>query len=74
MRGASILLCILLCNLFAVQAQKNKNQLQKEKQQNLDKIKESERILAETTKLKKNTLGELSVVKQRIQQQEALMI
>ncbi len=52
---------------------KSKAQLQKEKQQNLEKIKETERILDETAQQKKNTLGELSALNQRISQQEQLI-
>lgn len=54
-------------------AQKNKNQLQAEKQKNLEKIKEVEKILTETESQKKNTLGELSALNQRIQSQENLI-
>ncbi len=56
------------------QGQRNKTQLQKEKQQNLDKIKETEKIIKETEQQKKSSLGELSAIKQRIRQQEALIL
>jgi septal ring factor EnvC (AmiA/AmiB activator) len=52
---------------------KSKAQLQKEKQQNLEKIKETERILSETAQQKKNSLGELTALNQRIDQQETLI-
>ncbi len=52
---------------------KSKAQLQKEKQQNLEKIKETERILSETATQKKNSLGELNALNQRIGQQETLI-
>jgi murein hydrolase activator len=69
-----ILSTFLLCwSGFSVFAQKTKAQLQREKQQNLAKIKETEKILSETTKEKKNTLGELSALNQRIAQQESLI-
>lgn len=55
------------------QKPKSKAQLQKEKQQNLEKIKEAEKILSQTTDKKKNTLGELSALKQRISAQENLI-
>jgi septal ring factor EnvC (AmiA/AmiB activator) len=58
---------------FFAHAQKNKNQLQKEKQQNLEKIKETEKILAETGAKKENSMGELVAINQRILQQESLM-
>jgi septal ring factor EnvC (AmiA/AmiB activator) len=58
---------------WAAGAQKSKTQLQNEKTRNLEKIRETERILEETTQQKKASLGELSALNQRIRQQEALM-
>jgi septal ring factor EnvC (AmiA/AmiB activator) len=59
---------------FSASAQKKtKSQLQKEKQQSVEKIKEVEKILTETTNKKKNTLGELSALNQRIVEQENLI-
>ncbi|MCU0419823.1 MAG: peptidoglycan DD-metalloendopeptidase family protein [Cyclobacteriaceae bacterium] len=55
-------------------AQKNKNQLQREKQRNQERIKETEKILAEASQKKKNTLGELTALNQRINQQETLIL
>ncbi len=54
-------------------AQKNKGQLQAEKQRNLEKIKQVEKILSETGAQKKNSLGELTALNQRIQSQEVLI-
>lgn len=54
-------------------AQKSKSQLQREKQENLKKIEETERILTETGKQKKNSLGELAALNQRVRQQESLI-
>lgn len=71
-KGCLLLLLLVLCS-FSTNAQKNKNQLQQEKQKNLEKIKEVEKILSETTSQKKNTLGELSALNQRIQSQESLI-
>lgn len=71
-RAAFILLILLFC-AGATHAQKTKSQLQKEKQQNLEKIKEVEKILSETSAKKTNTLGELSALKQRISDQESLI-
>ncbi|NOT75659.1 MAG: peptidoglycan DD-metalloendopeptidase family protein [Cyclobacteriaceae bacterium] len=70
-------LCFLiLFFLFVsgVEAQRTKSQLQKEKQQNLDKIKETEKILKETSQQKSSSLGELAAITQRIRQQEALIV
>lgn len=55
------------------QAQKSKAQLQKDKQKSLTRIKETEKILNETSKKKKNTLGELSALNARIREQENLV-
>jgi murein hydrolase activator len=54
-------------------SQKNKGQLQREKQKNIEKIKETERILDETSRKKKNSLGELTALNERINQQEQLI-
>jgi len=58
---------------FFTYAQRNKAQLQREKQKNVEKIKETERILDETAVQKKNSIGELSALNHRIQQQETLI-
>jgi peptidoglycan hydrolase CwlO-like protein len=72
--GKTILLLVILSLApFSASAQKTKAQLQKEKQQNLEKIKEVEKILSETTARKKNSLGELAAVNQRIRVQENLI-
>lgn len=72
--GRSILaFTLLVCIVFSAAAQKTKAQLQKEKQQNLQKIKEVEKILSETTVKKKNSLGELTALNQRIREQENLI-
>ncbi|MBL7864954.1 MAG: peptidoglycan DD-metalloendopeptidase family protein [Cyclobacteriaceae bacterium] len=69
-----LILALLLMSLGPAVAQKNKTQLQKEKQANLEKIKETEKILSQTSKEKKSSLGELSAIAQRIRQQEALIL
>jgi murein hydrolase activator len=71
-----LLICIVLVSFPAVvygQGPKSKSQLQKEKQQNLEKIKEVEKIIAETATKKKNSIGELTALNHRIQQQENLI-
>lgn len=69
------LLCFLVFSIitFSVAAQKSKSQLQNEKQQNLAKIKEVEKIIGETSAKKKNSLGELSALNERIKEQEKLV-
>jgi murein hydrolase activator len=72
--GRSIILLFFVLFSFAAVAQKrSKVQLQKEKQQNLAKINEVEKILAQTATQKKNSLGELSALNQRIKEQENLI-
>ncbi len=68
------LVTIILCAASVGAQHRNKAQLQKEKQQNIDKIKETEKILKETSQQKSNSLGELSALKQRISQQETLIL
>jgi septal ring factor EnvC (AmiA/AmiB activator) len=64
--------CLSLSPSFLF-AQKSKSQLQKERQQNLERIKETEKILEETAQEKKTTLGELTALNRRIEQQETLI-
>ncbi len=72
--GKYFLPTLALCLLsFLSFGQKSKSQLQQEKQQNLKKIKEVENILTETSSRKKNSLGELSALNQRITVQENLI-
>ncbi len=75
MTAGKFVFLVFILSLFclAAHAQKSKSQLQREKQQNLAKIKETEKILAETSVEKKNTLGELVALNQRIAQQESLI-
>jgi septal ring factor EnvC (AmiA/AmiB activator) len=68
-----LLILYFLSIPFFVFAQKNKSQLQKERQQNLERIKETEKILEETTKEKKTSIGELTALNRRIEQQETLV-
>lgn len=63
----------LLFISFGAFAQKTKSQLQKEKEENLKKIRETEKILEETGQQKQNSLGELIALNQRINQQESLI-
>ncbi|MBL0742321.1 murein hydrolase activator EnvC family protein [Chryseolinea lacunae] len=70
---SALLLLIFGCLSFAALAQKTKAQLQKEKQQNLEKIKEVEKIIEETSTQKKNSLGELTALNQRVNEQEKLV-
>jgi septal ring factor EnvC (AmiA/AmiB activator) len=79
MSAGRFLLLVISCFLFSFQTKvyaqgpKSKAQLQKEKQQNLEKIKEVEKIIAETAAKKKNSIGELTALNHRIHQQESLI-
>ncbi len=68
-----LLICLFFTFWLSAEAQKSKSQLQKEKLQNIQKIQEVEKILSETANKKKNTLGELSALKERINGQERLI-
>ncbi|MEJ2004138.1 MAG: peptidoglycan DD-metalloendopeptidase family protein [Cyclobacteriaceae bacterium] len=68
-----VFLLLFLFISLAAFGQKSKEQLQKEKQENLRKIEETERILQETTGQKKSTMGELNALNQRISVQEDLI-
>ena len=72
--GKGILFLILTLGIcFSVTEQKTKSQLQKEKQQSVERIKKVEKILSETSARKENTLGELNALNQRIIEQQKLI-
>lgn len=54
-------------------SQVSKNQLKREKQKKLERINQVEKIISETSGKKKNTLGELNALNQRIKMQEGLI-
>ena len=67
------MLIFFLLPFSVAHAQKTKAQLQKEKQQNLARIKEVESILSETVAKKTNSVGELNALNHRIREQETLI-
>lgn len=71
--GKVSILLFLCVSTFCAFGQKSKGQLQQEKQENIKKIAEVENILSETASKKKNSLGELNALNQRIKEQENLM-
>lgn len=73
--GKNILLVVLLLfsGIGVSAQQKTKSELQKEKQESVERIKEVEKILSETSARKKNTLGELAALNQRIIEQQNLI-
>jgi len=74
---ASKFLALLLIALMAVThpaiSQQDRSKLEKEKKENLAKIKEAEKILKQTASQKKNTLGQLKALSQQIRSQESLI-
>lgn len=68
-----LLSLLLFCSHAVLGQRKTKNQLQKEKQESVARIREVEKILNETSVKKKNTLGELSALNQRIIEQQNLI-
>lgn len=71
LRGAFLLL-FMMAGLVSY-GQKSREQLEKEKQANLKKIEQTEKILAETAGKKQNTIGRLNALNQRISAQEDLI-
>ena len=69
----AIVIILVLGGSASYAQKKSKSQLQREKQQNLEKIREVEKIIAETGNRKKNSIGELSALNQRIVEQENLI-
>lgn len=72
-RYALLLIVTLSATTALYGQQKTKAQLQKERQQNQEKIREVEKIIEETAAKKKNSIGELTALNHRIQQQEGLI-
>ena len=71
---ASILLLVLLSLSPTLSySQKTKAQLENEKKENLKKIAEAERILAETATQKEATLGQLQALSQQIRARQSLI-
>ena len=69
-----ILLFICFALTFSAYAQKkSKAELQKEKQEQLKKIAEAEKILNQTQDRKESSIGELNALNQRIKVQEGLI-
>lgn len=75
--NASKFLALILIGFLAfippVLAQQERNKLEREKKENLAKIKEAEKILEQTTSQKKNSLGQLQALSQQIRSQESLI-
>ncbi len=66
---------LLLCLPLATQAQKKKSkaQLEKEKRENLNRIKEANRILQQTKKQKEASIGQLNAIQEKITVQKGVI-
>ena len=69
-RNILLLVFILALPLCALAQKKTKAQLQREKQQSLEKIKEVEKIIEETSTKKKTSIGQLNALNHQISEQE----
>lgn len=75
-KSKRIFLFFSILLLFAVPpllAQKSKAQLEKEKRENIQRIKDAEKILSETASKKKSSLGQLAAINQQVKASEALI-
>ncbi len=68
----AFLLLFVIAGTFSY-GQKSREQLEKEKQANLKKIEQAEKILAETAGKRQNSIGRLNALNQRISAQEDLI-
>ncbi len=59
--------------LHPLHGQQEKKKLEREKQENLTKIKEAEKILKQTSSQKKTSIGRLTALNQQIRSQESLI-
>lgn len=69
----TVLFIGLIFSLHPVHGQQDREKLEQEKQENLAKIKEAERILKQTSSQKKNSIGQLQALSQQIRSQESLI-
>ena len=69
------LLCLLLLSTSLVFAQNTpeRKKLEKEKKENLQQIKETQRILAETSSQRKSSIGQLNAINQQIGARKSLI-
>lgn len=77
MLKSKLILYYLLTSLFLFStdafSQKSKEQLEKEKNVNIQRIEEAEKILKSTEKQRKTTIGQLYAINQQIKSREALI-
>ncbi|MEZ4902351.1 MAG: peptidoglycan DD-metalloendopeptidase family protein [Spirosomataceae bacterium] len=64
-----VIIALLLGSNVTLYAQKSRQQLEKEKQDNLDRLKQLQGILKQTSEQKRASLGQLKAIKQQISAQ-----
>jgi hypothetical protein len=72
-KGKLLLPVLLLFAFLPAFSQKSKAQLEREKQENLRKIREAGQLLKETQSEKKNTLAQLEILKKEIEARNNLI-
>lgn len=76
MKRNKALIIALIAAIWVVHpayGQQDRQQLEKEKKENLARIQEAEKILKQTANQKKNSLGQLQALNQQIRSQESLI-
>ncbi|MEM9675730.1 MAG: peptidase M23, partial [Bacteroidota bacterium] len=58
---------------WAQQASPTRKQLEKEKKENLQRIKEAQRILSETSSRRESSIGQLNAINEQIKARESLI-
>ena len=71
--SAIILLICFFCFGYSSFAQKSKSQLEKEKKENLKKIKEASKVLEQTKVEEKATIGQLNAINEKVRAQQSLI-
>ncbi|TDB58095.1 murein hydrolase activator EnvC family protein [Arundinibacter roseus] len=69
-RGIGLLMLMMLAQTGEVLAQKSRQQLEREKRENQDKLKNIQRILNETASQKKVSVGQLKAINQQVANQK----
>src|SRR5690606_24773955 len=72
-KTASFLIILLLPLVTQAQKQKSKAQLEKEKKENLNRIKEANRILQQTKVQKEASIGQLNAIQEKITVQKGVI-
>ncbi|WKV10482.1 murein hydrolase activator EnvC family protein [Marivirga harenae] len=67
-----VIFALLFFGSNSILAQKSREELEKEKKENLEKISQAEKILSQTTSKKKATIGQLNALNYKIEAQQSL--